>query len=201
MSMEELLALPVSIDLETAGRAFGLGRTKSHELARADDFPCPVKRFGNRYRVLRADLLAAVGLDPVLAARQPAAEPAADSAVRMPTGPMGVEELLALPVIFGIKTAARALGIGQNRAYEMAAAGTFPCHVQRDGREYKVTRFDLFDAMSLDPVLPPRQPTLAGGGTPEPATGQRDGFSGEAAYALYEALMAAARVLVDRERT
>jgi hypothetical protein len=111
MSIEELLTLPVAVDLETAGRAFGFGRTKSHELARANEFPCPVKRFGNRYRVLRADLLA---------------------------------------------------------------------------------------AMSLDPVLPARPPAVAGGGTPEPATGQRDGFSGEAARVLYDALMAAARVLVDR---
>ena len=64
MSEAEALALPVSVDLETAGRAFGFGRTKSHELARADEFPCPVKRFGNRYRVLRADLLTALGYSP-----------------------------------------------------------------------------------------------------------------------------------------
>lgn len=63
MSEEEALALPVSVDLETAGRAFGLGRTKSHELARSGEFPCPVKRFGRRYRVLRADLLTALGYE------------------------------------------------------------------------------------------------------------------------------------------
>ena len=64
MSEEEALALPVSVDLETAGRAFGFGRTKAHELARAQEFPCPVKTFGKRYRVLRADLLAALGYGP-----------------------------------------------------------------------------------------------------------------------------------------
>ena len=35
MSLDELLSLPVSVDLTTAGRAFGIGRTKSFELARA----------------------------------------------------------------------------------------------------------------------------------------------------------------------
>ncbi len=61
MSEAEAQALPVTVDLETAGRAFGFGRTKSHELARAGEFPCPVKRFGRSYRVLRLDLLAALG--------------------------------------------------------------------------------------------------------------------------------------------
>lgn len=63
MSTEELLALPVSFDLETAGRAFGLGRTKSHELARAGEFPCPVRRLGRRYRVTKADLFRELGLN------------------------------------------------------------------------------------------------------------------------------------------
>lgn len=64
MSEDEVLALPVTVDLETAGRAFGFGRTKAHELARAGEFPCPVKVFGRRYRVLRADLLPALGVAP-----------------------------------------------------------------------------------------------------------------------------------------
>jgi hypothetical protein len=42
MQKEELLALPVTVDLVTAGRAFGLGRTRSYELARAGEFPCRV---------------------------------------------------------------------------------------------------------------------------------------------------------------
>jgi hypothetical protein len=82
------------------------------------------------------------------------------------SGPLGhtrtmtMEELLALPVVMGLKTAARALGIGQNRAYRMARAGgalsssatITPCQVKPDGREFKVTRFDLFASMGLDPV-------------------------------------------------
>jgi hypothetical protein len=76
MSEGEALALPVSVDLETAGRAFGFGRTKAHELARAEEFPCPVKVFGKRYRVLRADLLAALGYASAAAPAAPRADAA-----------------------------------------------------------------------------------------------------------------------------
>ena len=37
-----------------------------------------------------------------------------------------MEELLALPVSFGIKTVAAALGLGSAKAYEYAAAGEIP---------------------------------------------------------------------------
>jgi len=64
MSVAELLALPPAVDLPTASRAWGLGRTKSHELARAGEFPCPVLRLGHAYRVTRADLLRSLGIEP-----------------------------------------------------------------------------------------------------------------------------------------
>jgi hypothetical protein len=63
MTMDELLALPVSVDLVTAGRAFGLGRTKAFELAQAGEFPCPVLRVGKKYRVPRSGIFKALGLD------------------------------------------------------------------------------------------------------------------------------------------
>ena len=44
MSQAELLALPSAVDLTTAGRAFGIGRTKAFELARAGEFPVKVLR-------------------------------------------------------------------------------------------------------------------------------------------------------------
>lgn len=75
MTLGELLTLPVTIDLETAGRAFGMGRTKAHELARAGEFPCRVVRVGPKYRVPRAELFAALGVDP-----GPLAAPAPDAA-------------------------------------------------------------------------------------------------------------------------
>jgi len=62
MGLDELLDLPVMMDLPTAGRAFGLGRTKSHEMARADEFPCRVLRLGRFYRVRKADLMHELGL-------------------------------------------------------------------------------------------------------------------------------------------
>jgi hypothetical protein len=71
--MEELLALPVTVDLPTAGRAFGIGRTKAHELARNGTFPCPVLRVGNTYRVGRAAILRSLGIDdPALIPATPA---------------------------------------------------------------------------------------------------------------------------------
>lgn len=63
MSLEELQSLPVSVDLVTAARAFGLGRTKAHELARAGEFPCRVIVCGSRYRVPRSAILRALGID------------------------------------------------------------------------------------------------------------------------------------------
>jgi hypothetical protein len=78
MTIEELLTLPVSVDLTTAGRAFGLGRTKAFELARADEFPCRVLRVGAKYRVPRSALLEALGIDPVDSRpERAAADPAA----------------------------------------------------------------------------------------------------------------------------
>jgi hypothetical protein len=74
MTPAELLALPVSVDLTTAGRAFGLGRTKAFELAKEDRFPCRVLRVGEKYRVPRSAIFEALGLDPAAAAEpQPAA--------------------------------------------------------------------------------------------------------------------------------
>jgi hypothetical protein len=64
MSTAELLNLPAAVDLVTAGRAFGIGRSKAYELAKAGAFPCPVLRLGERYRVTRADLLRTLGLNP-----------------------------------------------------------------------------------------------------------------------------------------
>ncbi len=61
LSLDEVRALPAAVDLVTAGRAFGLGRTKAHEMTRAGTFPTRVMRLGNTYRVAKADLLRALG--------------------------------------------------------------------------------------------------------------------------------------------
>ncbi|MFG2863136.1 hypothetical protein [Streptomyces sioyaensis] len=62
MSREDLLALPVAVDLETSNRALGLGRSKGYELAKRGAYPCKVLRLGNAYRVVTADLLDLLGL-------------------------------------------------------------------------------------------------------------------------------------------
>lgn len=64
---------------------------------------------------------------------------------------MTMEELLDLPVSFGLPVAARALGIGRTKAYDLVAAGEFPLPVKKYGREYRVTRPDLFRYFGLQP--------------------------------------------------
>jgi hypothetical protein len=62
MSVEELRALPATVNLTTAARALGCGRSLAYELARRDQFPCRVLRLGTRYLVPTADLLRTLGL-------------------------------------------------------------------------------------------------------------------------------------------
>ena len=70
MSKSELLALPVSVDLVTAARAFRMGRTKAFELAKHNQFPCKVIRVGPKYVVPRSALLEALGIDDGLGSAQ-----------------------------------------------------------------------------------------------------------------------------------
>lgn len=62
LSKEELLALPVAVDLDTGNRALGLGRSKGYALAKRGEYPCKVLRLGKAYRVVTADLLDLLGL-------------------------------------------------------------------------------------------------------------------------------------------
>lgn len=63
VSVVELRRLPPATDIETAGRALGIGRTKAYDLARKNEFPVKVLRVGNSYRVVTADLLRLLGID------------------------------------------------------------------------------------------------------------------------------------------
>jgi len=56
-------ALPAVIDVETAGRLLGLGRSAAYQLVKDGAWPTPVLRLGRRWRVLTAPLLALLGLD------------------------------------------------------------------------------------------------------------------------------------------
>ncbi|GAA1788575.1 hypothetical protein GCM10009735_20200 [Actinomadura chokoriensis] len=62
--------------------------------------------------------------------------------------PMTHEELAALPTTTTIETAARALGLGRTRAYQLAREGRFPCKVIRIGATYRVVTADLRRLMS-----------------------------------------------------
>ncbi|MDI3417919.1 DNA-binding protein [Streptomyces luteolus] len=64
MTREELLALPVAVDVLTAGRAFDLGRNTTYDLVKADEFPVPVHIYAGVKRVITADLWRALGVTP-----------------------------------------------------------------------------------------------------------------------------------------
>jgi hypothetical protein len=66
LTLEELQALPVTVDVVTAGKAWGHGRRKSYELAKSDGFPFPVHRDGvgrGRLTVAKADLMRSLGYE------------------------------------------------------------------------------------------------------------------------------------------
>jgi hypothetical protein len=62
---------------------------------------------------------------------------------------MGREELLALPAVVNLVTAARALAIGRTRAFELARRGTFPVPVLRVGVTYRVPTAPLLRLLGL----------------------------------------------------
>jgi hypothetical protein len=66
MSDAELRALDTTVDMETAGRAFRMGRTKAYQLARNKKFPCEVLPLGHRFVVTKAALLRALGREDLL---------------------------------------------------------------------------------------------------------------------------------------
>jgi predicted DNA-binding transcriptional regulator AlpA len=58
----DVRSLPVAVDLPTAARLLGIGRTSAYELVRTGRWPTPVIRAGRLIRVPTAPLLAALGL-------------------------------------------------------------------------------------------------------------------------------------------
>jgi excisionase family DNA binding protein len=63
LTRAEILTLPVVVDVTTAARALGLGRSTAYELARRGEFPCRVIRVGSSYRIPTADLLRVLGIE------------------------------------------------------------------------------------------------------------------------------------------
>jgi hypothetical protein len=64
-----------TVDLMTAARALGLGRTKAYELAKRDQFPCRVIKIGDTYRIPTPGLLELLGVHPEQRPAPPPAPP------------------------------------------------------------------------------------------------------------------------------
>ncbi|MEV0261196.1 DNA-binding protein [Streptomyces sp. NPDC050617] len=63
LSFAEAFDLPLSVDLRTAARAFGVCPDTAYKLIRLGAFPCPVLRLGWRYRIPTAYLLRSLGIE------------------------------------------------------------------------------------------------------------------------------------------
>ena len=62
MTADEVRALPAVVDLPTAARVLGLGRSAAYELVRLGTWPTPVLRLGRLIKVPSAPLVELVGL-------------------------------------------------------------------------------------------------------------------------------------------
>ncbi|MFD7103132.1 MULTISPECIES: integrase [Streptomyces] len=65
MTHGELMALPVTISLETANRALMLGRTTGYSLAKRGQYPVPLLPRGRGYVVSRYHLHRYLGVEAV----------------------------------------------------------------------------------------------------------------------------------------
>lgn len=64
MTWDELRQLPSAVDLETAGRALGIGRSKIYAMAKTGELQQTIRvlKFGRAYRVVTADLYRLLGV-------------------------------------------------------------------------------------------------------------------------------------------
>jgi hypothetical protein len=61
-TIEAVRGLGATVDVETAGAILGIGRSKSYELAKANEFPVRIIRIGRRYLVPTAAILELLGI-------------------------------------------------------------------------------------------------------------------------------------------
>ncbi|MGP8301960.1 helix-turn-helix domain-containing protein [Streptomyces inhibens] len=64
MGLEELLALPTTVNVVTAARALGISRDKAYELIRNGKFPVRTLPLGGTVRVPTAELWKVLGVEP-----------------------------------------------------------------------------------------------------------------------------------------
>jgi excisionase family DNA binding protein len=62
MTEDELRALPPAVDVQTAAKAFKIGRRTAYRLVGLGMFPVPVTRVGRQHRINRSDLLKALNI-------------------------------------------------------------------------------------------------------------------------------------------
>jgi len=70
---------------------------------------------------------------------------------RAPTS-MAREELLALPAVVDLTTAAAVLGIGRTCAYELVRTGAWPTRVLRVGRLIRIPTAPLLELVEVERV-------------------------------------------------
>ncbi|MFH9887258.1 helix-turn-helix domain-containing protein [Streptomyces luteogriseus] len=63
LGFAEAFDLPLSVDLRTAARAFGICPATAYKLIRLGAFPCPVLRIGGQYRIPTAYMLRTLGIE------------------------------------------------------------------------------------------------------------------------------------------
>lgn len=69
--------------------------------------------------------------------------------------PLTFDQLYTLPTVVDLMTAARALGIGRTKAYQLAHDGQFPCRIIRVGTSYHVPTAELLKVLGATPLVPP----------------------------------------------
>lgn len=76
-----------------------------------------------------------------------------DASVATASGasPMTLEELLALPPTVNVTTAARALGIGVHKAYNLIKEGSFPVQTLTLGSTVRVPTAALWRVLGVTP--------------------------------------------------
>lgn len=63
-TLAEVRQWPATVDVPTAGRAFGLSRSHSYESFKRGEFPAKVIKVGSRYRVVTASIVRALSEEP-----------------------------------------------------------------------------------------------------------------------------------------
>lgn len=62
MTLDEVRALPAVVDLPTAARMLGVGRSVAYALVRSGDWPTPIIRVGKLIKVPTAPIAALLGV-------------------------------------------------------------------------------------------------------------------------------------------